>query len=272
VLRQGSFGPRLPSRHRATGLGTLTHRMKAELDPWVENPAKAVVPRAALLVRTARGVARSVLVNELRAYRTRVLKQMPPDSTARLGIPHSDDPLGSGVEEWDAMPTADAFVEISWPSGTETVDLTEPVRDFRASLDGVIDPAGCAAVAGPCHLLETGTGPVALAGGARRAPGTTRDQLIDWWFHHHGPLVLSILDPKPLGYQQLHADPALSRQLADAAGVGPTEYDMFASSYFASVNDFFEPLAKPGVSERLRADEEGHYDHSSMFGALFEMV
>lgn len=41
---------------------------------------------------------------------------------------------------------------------------------------------------------------------------------------------------------------------------------------FASADDFFVPLARPGVSERLRADEEGHYDHASMFGALFRMV
>ena len=246
--------------------------MSARPDPWVENPAKVVAPRVALLVCGAGGVARAELVDELRSARTRVADRMPSGSTTRVGVRHSDDPLGSGVEEWDAMPTADAFVEITWPSGGDAPDLGAPVRDFAGGLEGVIDPGRCAAVAGTCRLLETGTGPVALAGGARRVAGTTREQLIDWWFHHHGPLVLGILDPKPLGYQQLHADPAASAQAADAAGVAPTAYDMFASSYFASVTDFLAPLGKPGVSERLRADEEGHYDHASMFGALFEMV
>lgn len=246
--------------------------MSAVLDPWIADPAQVVLPRVAVLVVARRGTERDAFHDALRGYRDTVLARMPAGSTVRVGVPFSDDPLASGVADWDAMPIADAFVEVSWPEVTGRVDHGEPIRGLAGDLAAVIDAPRSAAVAGRCHLLETGHGAYALAGGARRAAGTTQEQLIDWWYHHHGPLVLSILDPKPVGYQQLHPDFDASRAAAAAAGVGDSEYHMFASSYFASADDFFVPLSQPGVSETLRADEEGHYDHASMFGALFEML
>ncbi len=190
----------------------------------------------------------------------------------RVGVRHSDDPLGSGVDEWDAMASPDAAVEISWPSDATGVDFAAPVRGLAHDLAGVIDPARSVAVAGTCHLLETGEGPVLMAGGARRVEGTTLQELSDWWLHHHGPLVLTVLDPKPLGYQQLHPDPDASWTVAAAAGVATTPLDMFVSAYFSSLDDFVAPLAKPGVAQRLREDEEGHYDHATMFGSMFQVL
>jgi hypothetical protein len=240
------------------------------VDPWVEDPSRLVLPRAALLLKARSGVDHRDLAGALRSRRQTIVERLPAGSVVRAGL-RQRDPLGSGVDDWDAMPTADAFLEISWPADGDSLDFTSPLRGIAAALDEV-DPARSAAIAGTCHLLETGDGPVALAGGARRAAGTTHEQLIDWWHHHHGPLVLSILDPKPLGYQQLHPDRAASQAVAAAAGVGGTQFDMFASSYFATVDDFVGPLAKDDVAERLRADEEGRYDHASMFGALFDML
>jgi hypothetical protein len=161
---------------------------------------------------------------------------------------------------------------LSWQPGDTDVDFTSPVRGVAGDLDDVVDPARSVAVAGTCHLLETGGGPVLMAGGARRVEGTTLQELSDWWLHHHGPLCMKILEPRPLGYQQLHPDPEQSRAFAEAAGVGSARLDMFVCAYFASLDDFTGALARPGVAEQLRTDEEGHYDHATMFGSMFEVL
>ena len=241
-----------------------------KLDPWVEAPSKVVLPRVAVVVKCRPGVHVEELREALAAHRPVVSDRVPSGSAVRLGVRLGDDPLGSGVDDWDAMPIGDAYIEVSWPEQGDVLDVTAPLRGLCAALE-LIDRERSVAVAGTGHLLEIGTGAIALAGVTRRTADTTHEELINWWHHHHGPLVLSILDPKPLGYQQLHPDLAASRIVASAAGLAANDYDMFASSYFASVDDFAAPLARPGVSERLRADEEGHYDHASMFGGLFRV-
>jgi hypothetical protein len=246
--------------------------MTATLDPWVDDPAKVKLPRVGLLLVARPGVTKDAFAEALVRFRDRATKRMPEGSLVRVGIRHSDDPLGSGVDDWDAMASPDASVEISWPAGTADPDFTAPVRGLVDDFDGLLDPDRCVAFAGTCHLLETGDGPVMMSGGARRVAGTTLEELSDWWLHHHGPLCMQVLEPRPLGYQQLHPDRAASRDVATAAGIATTELDMFVTSYFASVDDFLGPLARPGIAELLRTDEEGHYDHSTMFGSLFQVL
>jgi hypothetical protein len=146
------------------------------------------------------------------------------------------------------------------------------VRGLAGDLADVIDADRSAAAAGTCHLLETGEGPVLMSGGARRVEGTTLQQLSDWWLHHHGPLCMQVLKPRPLGYQQLQPDPALSRTVAEAAGIGTTRFDLFVTAYFTALDDFTAALANPGVAQLLREDEIGHYDHGTMFGAMFDVL
>ena len=85
--------------------------MSAVLDPWVADPAQVVLPRVAVLVVARRGTERDAFHGALRDYRDTVLTRMPAGSTARVGVPFSDDPLASGVADWDAMPDLHDLVE-----------------------------------------------------------------------------------------------------------------------------------------------------------------
>ena len=184
----------------------------------------------------------------------------------RLGTRHPDDPFAMLMGERGDVVTIDAVIELTGPDTGDLADLAKLVEGLAADLDTVLDAERSSAVAGTCWFVIDGTGAVMIALGGCRAPGTTMEQLSEWWLHQHAPLVLRTVSPLPNSYEQLHADADASRAAATAAGVGSTHWDMFDSIYVDSLDEFVASMSDPQVGATLFEDEVGHVDHGSLRG------
>jgi len=217
-------------------------------------------PRLVMVLARRSEVERQAFEDAVRAYGVGLRARVRGGTTVRLGVRHPDDPFATLMGERGDVATVDGVIEITGPDDRAVAGLADDLFE-------VIDPARCAAVAGTCHHVIEGTGAVMIALGGNRAPGTTMEQLSEWWLHQHAPLVMRTVSPLPNSYEQLHADADASRAAAGLAGVDPIPWDMFDSIYVDSVEDFVATMSDPTVGATLFEDEVGHVDHGSLRGA-----
>jgi hypothetical protein len=218
-----------------------------------------------VLVAAARGS--EALEDALRAVRSK----LPDDARVRLGLRHPNDPLAATMGERALSEPVDGVVEVTLAEGASVDACPAAVTGLAGMLADAINPGRSAAIAGACHrfLHDDGAAMIALA--ARRAPGTTMDELTAWWLRH-GRLALNIVSPLPLAYEQLHADADVSRAAARAAGVAETPYDMFDTICGVSAEELTAPLVDPEVARQLFEDELGHVDHATLRGAMQRVI
>jgi len=221
-----------------------------------------VRPRVVVLLAAARGA------DDLEAALVAARSGFPSDVELRLGIRHEQDPMALMMGERGASEPVDGVIEVTLPDGVPLSNCAAAVDGLAATLGGAIDAARSAVVAGTCYRFLHAGGSVFAAIAARRAPGTTMDQLTEWWLHQHGPLALRIVSPPPLAYEQLHGDADMSRAAARAAGVSETPYDMYDTIGAPTLEEFEQAAGDPAVAAQLFEDEVGHVDHSSFRGAI----
>jgi hypothetical protein len=142
---------------------------------------------------------------------------------------------------------------------------------FADMVRGTTDTDASTVVAGRCHLVREGTGPVMLASTGRRRHDVTREEHADWWLHVHGPMSMRLV-PDSRGYQQLHGDPEATRAAAKSAGVGGPAMDFAETAYFDSVEAFVTPMADPAVGAELVEDEARCIDHTSIVAAMCQVL
>jgi hypothetical protein len=218
------------------------------------------------------GVDRDAFDDAVEAYGNALRARVPDGCSVRVGVRHPDDPFASLMGERGDVATVDGVIEVNGPDDGSAEDLAELVEGLAGELSSVADPARCAAVAGTCHHVIEGGDVVMIALGGNRAPGTTMEQLSEWWLHQHAPLVMRTVKPLPSSYEQLHGDADASRLAAKASGVDPTPWDMFDSIYVDSIPAFVETMSDPTIAATLFEDEVGHVDHGSLKGAALRVV
>ena len=98
------------------------------------------------------------------------------------------------------------------------------------------------------------TEPMALFAFVKRKDGMSREEFLDYWHNHHGPLIRDTpgLGDRTLRYEQ---HPAGSHDRSGWDGVAVQE--------FASWDDFLAMLSGP-AGEAMRADETHFLDPSSI--------
>jgi EthD domain len=192
----------------------------------------------------------------------------------RVGVRLPDDPLSQtmGGDRGELEPVH-GVIEITAPEGVTTTAAAALVDGARDSLGEHVDPERSAVVAGRCYrFLSAEDAPLFLAILGYRDPAITMEQLTQWWLHQHGPLALSIVDPLPLAYEQLHADQDASHAASEAAGLPAPGYDMYDTIAIDSLESLMGSTMNPEVAAQLFEDEVGHVDHSRMRGAIQRTV
>ena len=190
------------------------------------------------------------------------------DGTVRLGVRLPDDPLSATMGERRELEPVDAVVEITAADGVSPLEAAGIVEGMLDVLGGSVDPGRCAVIAGSCYRFLSADGPLFIALAGYRDPAISMEQLSVWWRDRHGPLALSIVDPLPLAYEQLHADQEAARAASVACGLPMQGYDMYDTIAIDSLESLSGSVMNPEVAAQLFEDEVGHVDHSRMRGAI----
>jgi hypothetical protein len=138
----------------------------------------------------------------------------------------------------------DAVLEISVPDGSGAGgpdagpgDLLHAIDGLVDRLGGVVDPARSAAVLGVDHRIIDGTGPVQLFYCLYRVPELSHEQFSQFW---RNQLVEHTLNtPRKSAYRQVHADPDLTAEASEAAGVGINDIDGVALEWYPDLAGLF---------------------------------
>jgi len=198
----------------------------------------------------------------------------PGRGSVRAGVRLPDDPLAQamGGDRGELEPVH-GIIEVTAPEGMSATDAAGLVDGARDALGPDVDAGRSVVIAGRCYrFLSSDDAPLFLALFGYRDPSITMDELSEWWLHRHGPLALSIVDPLPLAYEQLHADQDASRVASEASGLAAPGYDMFDTIAIDAVESLTGSMMNPEVAARLFEDEVGHVDHSRMHGAIQRTV
>jgi hypothetical protein len=125
---------------------------------------------------------------------------------------------------------------------------------------------------GPMHrIVEPRPGDVFLSLTFQREPGTTLEELHQWWINQHAVLATRYL-PEVLAYDQVHVDHQLSEQASRDAGFAYRCYDSYDNVTWANYDEFVKSVSKPGVLEVMRQDDDGHIGQNTRVGALMSPV
>jgi len=220
--------------------------------------------RVVLLV-TAAAMAPTAELEE--ALRVGAERALPSGGASRVlfPLPEPEDSgsdfsriLRDGLSNGVKLGGFDAVVELNAPEPGALPDLVGSLSEIRASAGALIDPARTAAVAGTDVVIVDGTGPVHLVYGMRRKAGTSHEDFSRYWEQQH--TTVARFTPGLAGYRQLHADPALSKAAAVAAGVDLFDVDGVALEWFATLPDFCSAVGAPVDFKERAKSSEGQFN------------
>ena len=183
---------------------------------------------------------------------------MFPISPAEAGNQDYERILRDGLSNGVRLGGFDAVFELNAPDPGSLPQLVAALTEFRAAAGHLVDGARTAAAAGTDVVIVEGTGPVHLVYGMRRKAGTSHDEFSRFWEQQH--TTVAKFTPGLAGYRQLHADPALSKAAADAAGVARCDVDGVALEWFAALPDFCSAVGAPVDFKERAKSSEGQFN------------
>ena len=153
----------------------------------------------------------------------------------------------------------EAVLELEGPHADALVRHAAPVA--RALGDVVhLDLSGVL-VGTPHHIIPCDPSPQRYLYLMRRKAGTTHEQYIDYYFHHHsrfGPRT-----PGIVGYTQFHCDLDASAGAAQQLGVGVHAVDSVSELHFDGLDAFFSGVADGRLGAEAAEDEERFVDRAN---------
>jgi hypothetical protein len=224
--------------------------------------------RVLLLVTAAPTVPTSQLSESLHIAAEQALKAVRiPEARARVMFPIAAADAGSqdydrilrdGLSNGVRLGGFDAVFELNAPDPGSHPQLVAALGEFRAAAGHLVDGARTAAAAGTDVVIVEGTGPVHLVYGMRRKADTSHEEFSRFWEQQH--TTVARFTPGLAGYRQLHADPALSKTAADAAGVGLCDVDGVALEWFPALSDFCSAVGAPVDFKERAKSSEGQFN------------
>lgn len=156
----------------------------------------------------------------------------------------------------------DAVVELQAPAATGTGPLLEAVDGAGARLAEAchVDLSGTL-VGVPQQIIDCPPSPLRYLYLMRRRAHTTREQYLDYYFHHHSRFGFAT--PNIVGYTQFHVDPAASADAAGRLGLGSTVVDSVSELHLESLESFFAGIGDGRLGMEAAADEERFVDREN---------
>jgi hypothetical protein len=230
--------------------------------------------RLAFMLHAPANVPETVLFESLRTRRQDLAKLARSfDAGLRMGTLH---PFGLSSEDSSSevrvVEPVEAAVEFS-VSEDRLAELCAHARQMGELLNNIADAQRSIVVVGPMHhVIEPQPGDLFLTTTFRREPGTTIEEMRDWWLNQHAEVACRFMLPEMLAYDQVHVEHDLSEQASIDAGFGYREYDSYDNLTWAGIEEFHRGVSKPGSDKTIFADEVGHLDHTSYVGALMDVL
>lgn len=224
-----------------------------------------------LLLTLSAGHSPDEVQGKLAAEGQRTLGLAPRGCQHRLALRLVDEriaQLAHAAATGAAPPSFDAVFEV----GGEDADLgflIASVKGFSERLDGWVEPARSAALAGVEHVIVAGSRPLVLVYALRRLPRLSSDAFHDYWLHTHAEMGRRV--PGQQGYRQFHAFAEATRAASAAAGVALSAFDGVAEAYYQDVETFLALMARPEVSADALADERNFIDHTCSVMGLYRL-
>ena len=141
-----------------------------------------------------------------------------------------------------------ALVRRAAPAVAALVDLV------HLDLSGVL-------VGTPQHIIPCETPRLRYLYLMRRKAGTTHDEYLEYYFHHHSRF--GHRTPGIVGYTQFHCDLAASAAAARELGVGVHAIDSVSELHFEALAAFFAGVADGKLGKEAADDEERFVDRAN---------
>lgn len=135
------------------------------------------------------------------------------------------------------------------------------------SLPGAVEPLvhldlSGVLVGNPQRIIPCDEVPLRYLYVMRRKAGTSHQDYIDYYFHHHSRF--GFRTPGIAGYVQFHVDAVASRDAALALGLGMWGADSVSELYFAEgLDDFFAGTGDGSLAGEAGADEDLFVDRDN---------
>jgi hypothetical protein len=230
--------------------------------------------RLAFMLHAAPGVSFESFAEQLTASAPR-LRELASSfgATLRMGtkypvpIPPAEDGTPRGFSE-----STDGAVEVSLGEDG-LAELIAHAGEFGAALAPFSDTQRSLVLTGIMHhVFEPSDGDIFLSLTFRREPGTTLQEMREWWLNTHAVVATGVQRPEMIGYDQVHVEHDASEQASKNAGFAFRQYDSYDNVTWEHYDGFIASIVKPGGMEKIRADEEGHLDHSTYIGSLMAPI
>jgi EthD domain len=229
--------------------------------------------RLAFMLHAAPGVSSDAFAEQLTAAAPR-LREIASSFGAklRMGVTYPV-PASAAFDASGAFSeSTDGAVEISLGEDGLS-ELCAHAGEFGAVVRPFSDTSRSLVLAGIMHhVFEPSDGDVFLSLTFRREPGTTLQEMRDWWLNQHAVVATSFQRPEMIGYDQVHVEHDVSEQASKNAGFDYRCYDSYDNVTWEHFDGFVASVVKPGAMEAIRADEEGHLDHSTYIGSLMAPI
>jgi hypothetical protein len=203
-----------------------------------------------------------------------VIRGAAAGNSVRIGVamhdPAVDERKGPhDVANWRHV---DGAIEVSIPNGGEST-IPQICKAMRPVLKAIVARESLEVMVGPMHhMVPLREGGAFLSLAFRRYPGTTVDDFREWWYSQHAPLCIPILGEEMLGYDQVHVDPDMTRNAAEALGVPFVDYDAYDNLTYRSQEGFLISCSDEAGMALIAQDEEGRIDNTSRRHALMRTI
>jgi hypothetical protein len=147
--------------------------------------------------------------------------------------------------------------------GDRPAALVSSAATVAGLLGDGVDASRSIALAGHDHVMLAGSGPAVLIYALRGLRSLTLEAFHNYWSSVHAEFGRRALAGQ--GYRQLHADPALSAEVARSAGLAGHDLDGAVVSESTSWDDYFRRRERPemrAAGSAALADEDNFIDHT----------
>jgi hypothetical protein len=225
-----------------------------------------------ILLHKTKSTPLDLLEEKISSEINKITSLLPENNSCLSAIRLKDDPIRHIAHSEEIPESAESF-DAMFEVGAENGDLSQlamPLRNIIQELNGYIDSARSAVIAGTEHIILPGQEPLMLILAIRFPAAKTEDAYHDYWLNKHAEVARKV--PLLRAYRQFHANEPASRDMGKSLDIGIVDFNGTAQGYYRDVEDFLEIMAQPEVTADAIEDEKNFIDHSRSVMGLFKII